>query len=73
MGSIHTYTVKSDRKPRYAVMYRNPDHKQVMKRGFTRKIDAEKYLRTIETWKDRGEYIDPSDARTTISELESRG
>lgn len=69
MGSVHAYAVKSDRKPRYAVMYRDPDHKQVMKRGFTRKIDAEKYLRTVETSKDRGEYIDPSDARSTIAEL----
>ena len=69
MGSIHSYSVKADKKPRYAVMYRDPDHKQVMKRGFTRKIDAEKYLRTVETSKDRGEYIDPIDARATVADL----
>ena len=69
MGSIHTYSVKSDKRPRYAVMYRDPDHKQVMKRGFARKIDAEKYLRSVETSKDRGEYVDPGDARATIADL----
>lgn len=69
MGSVHAYSVKSDSKPRYAVMYRDPDHKQVMKRGFTRKIDAEKWLRSVETSKDRGEYVDPADARATVRDL----
>lgn len=69
MGSIHAYTVKSDNRPRYAVMYRDPSHKQVMKRGFARKGDAEKYLRSVEVSKDRGEYVDPADARITISVL----
>lgn len=69
MGSIHTYSVKSDKKPRYMAMYRDPNNKQVMKRGFTRKIDAEKYLRSVEVSKDRGEYVDPADARATIGTL----
>lgn len=41
MGSIVTYSVKADKKPRYAVMYRDPSHKQIMKRGFARKRDEE--------------------------------
>ena len=69
MGSIHAYAVKSDTKPRYMVMYRDPSHKQVMKRGFTRKADAEKYLRGVEVSKDKGDYVDPADARVTIAAL----
>lgn len=69
MGSVHSYEVKSDRKPRYAVSYRDPSNKQVMKRGFTRKIDAEQYLRSVEVSKDRGEYVDPADARATVGRL----
>lgn len=69
MGSVHTYVVKADRKPRYAAMYRDPNNKQVMKRGFTRKADAEKFLRSVETSKDRGEYVDPADARATVGSL----
>lgn len=69
MGSVHSYAVKSDTKPRYMVMYRDPSHKQVMKRGFTRKADADQYLRSVEVSKDRGEYVDPSDARATIATI----
>ncbi len=69
MGSIHAYSVKADNRPRYAVMYRDPNHKQKMKRGFARKADAEKYLRSIEVSKDRGEYVDPADARISLSAL----
>ncbi|PKQ36527.1 MAG: site-specific integrase [Actinobacteria bacterium HGW-Actinobacteria-11] len=69
MGSVHSYSVKADRKPRYMVMYRDPNNKQVMKRGFTRKIDAEQYLRSVEVSKDRGEYVDPADARATVGIL----
>jgi len=69
MGSIHKYAVKTDSRPRYYVMYRDPSHKQVMKRGFTRKLDAEQYLRTVEVAKDRGEYIDPADAKATVATL----
>lgn len=69
MGSVHSYTVKTDRKPRYLVSYRDPNNKQRMKRGFTRKIDAEQYLRSVEVSKDRGEYVDPADARATVGNL----
>lgn len=69
MGSVHSYSVKSDVRQRYYVMYRDPSHKQVMKRGFVRKADAEKYLRTVEVAKDRGEYVDPADEKATIATL----
>ena len=69
MGSVHKYAVKSDTRTRYMVMYRDPNNKQVMKRGFTRKIDAETYLRSVEVSKDRGEYVDPADAKATIGTL----
>lgn len=69
MGSIVTYSVKADKKPRYAVMYRDPSHKQVMKRGFTRKRDAEAYLVEVEGSKNKGEYVDPADAKATIKTL----
>lgn len=69
MGSVHSYSVKTDSRPRYYVMYRDPSHKQVMKRGFTRKTDAEKYLRGVEVSKDKGDYVDPADAKVTIAAL----
>lgn len=69
MGSVYKYSVKADNKPRYMVSYRDPTNKQVLKRGFTRKTDAERYLRVNETAKDRGEYIDPADAKATVKAL----
>lgn len=48
MGSIFKYSVKSDSKPRYRVIYRDDTNKQVWKSGFTRKLDAERYLREKE-------------------------
>ncbi|MGI8392592.1 tyrosine-type recombinase/integrase [Leucobacter sp. W1038] len=69
MGSVFSYAVKTDKKPRYAVMYRDPTNKQVMKRGFTRKRDAEQYLNEVEGSKHRGEYVDPHDAKATIGRL----
>lgn len=69
MGSIIKYSVKTDNKPRYRVIYRDHTNKQVWKSGFKRKQDAERYLRDNETAKDRGEYIDPADAKVTIKTL----
>lgn len=69
MGSVVKYSVKSDSKARYRVIYRDNTNKQVWKSGFTRKYDAERYLREKETAKDRGEYIDPADARVTVKTL----
>jgi integrase len=69
MGSVHPYYVKTSKKPRFLVSYRDPSNRQVLKRGFTRKYDAERYLRTVEVSKDRGEYVDPGDAKVTIETL----
>lgn len=67
MGSVEPYD--SARGRRYVVRYRTPDRRQAMKRGFTTKRDAELYLASVETSKARGEYIDASEARVTISSL----
>lgn len=69
MGSVVKYSVKPDSKPRYRVIYRDDTNKQVWKSGFKRKLDAERYLRDVEVSKDRGEYINPADARATVAKL----
>ncbi|MDI9891940.1 tyrosine-type recombinase/integrase [Microbacterium sp. IEGM 1404] len=67
MGSVEPYLTAAGR--RYRVRWRTPDHKSRQKRGFERKADAERYLRTVEGAKDRGEYVDPASARVTVGEL----
>jgi integrase len=67
MGSVEPYPTAAGR--RYRVRWRTPDHKSRQKRGFERKADAERYLRTVEGAKDRGEYVDPAAARITVGEL----
>ena len=64
MGSVEPYQPASGR--RYCVRWRTPDHKSRRKRGFVRKVDAEKYLRDVEGAKDRGEYVDPTESRATV-------
>lgn len=67
MATIESYETKSGR--RYRVRYRTPDRRQTDKRGFTTKRDAERFARTVEVSKDRGEYIDPADSRVTVGQL----
>lgn len=67
MATIEAYETRSGR--RYRVRYRTPDRRQTDKRGFTTKRDAERFARTVEVSKDRGEYIDPADSRVTVGEL----
>lgn len=66
---IKQYTDKRTGRPRYLVRYRRPDGTQTMKRGFTRKKDAEDWLHEIESAKLRGEFIPVSAGRTRLSEL----
>lgn len=54
---------------RYRVRYRKPDHSQSTKRGFRTKRDAELWSATVEISKARGDYIDESASKITISEL----
>jgi integrase len=67
MATIESYGTQDGR--RYAVRYRKPNRRQTMKRGFRTKRDAERFASEVEVSKDRGQYIDPRDARVTIGEL----
>lgn len=67
MATIETYTTKAGQ--RYRVRYRTPDHRQTDKRGFRTKREAQAFAASVEVSKLKGEYIAPSDARTTIGEL----
>lgn len=53
----------------WRVIYNTPDHRQLQKRGFKRKLDAKEFLNTIEASKMRGEYIDLTAGKLTIKEL----
>ncbi|MBJ8344824.1 site-specific integrase [Antrihabitans sp. YC2-6] len=67
MATIESYQTASGK--RYRVRYRDPDRRQTQKRGFTTKRDAQAYAATVEVSKLKGEYISPSDGRTTVGEL----
>jgi integrase len=67
MATIESYDTQGGR--RYAVRYRKPNRRQTMKRGFRTKRDAERFASEVEVSKDRGQYIDPRDARVSIGEL----
>lgn len=66
MGSIAAYETSGGR--RYRVRYRTPDRRQTDKRGFKTKRDAEDYLASVEVSKMRGDWVDPTRARITVSE-----
>jgi len=65
MGSVESYETTSGK--RYRVQYRTPDHRNTMKRGFTTKRDAELFLASVEISKAKGEWVDPTKARTPVS------
>ena len=55
---------------RYRVRYRKPDGSQTDKRGFKRKRDAEQWAAEhVTTAKAQGSFIDPQDAKITVSEM----
>lgn len=64
MGSVEAYETASGK--RYRVQYRTPDHRNTMKRGFTTKRAAELFLATVEVSKAKGEWVDPTVARTPV-------
>lgn len=68
MGSVHAYETKAGKKL-YRISYRRPDHSQTTERGFTTKRAAELRLAEVEVAKGRGEYVNPSTAKVTISTL----
>ena len=53
MATIERYQTKSGAK-RYRVRYRTPDRRQIDKRGFRTKRDAEQFAATVEVAKMRG-------------------
>lgn len=67
MATIEAYETKAGKRNR--VRYRTPTKRQTDKRGFKTKRDAERFARTVEVAKDRGEYVAPADARVTVGEL----
>jgi integrase len=66
VGSVTPYETSSGK--RYRVRYRKPDHSQTDKRGFRTKREAEDFLATVEVAKMRGEWVDPTRSRITVSE-----
>ena len=68
MTTISSYTTRSG--IRYRVRYRKPDGSQTDKRGFKRKRDAEQWAAEhVTTAKAQGSFIDPQDAKITVSEM----
>ncbi len=68
MGSVHPYTLKSGAK-RYLVSYRGADNRQVMKRGFVRKKDAEDFEASVTVAKRDGVLVAPSKGRRTVDDV----
>jgi integrase len=70
MASIRTVHTKHGER-RYIVKYRDPSGKS-REKWHRRKVDAEKFSRTVEVDKDRGDYIDPNAGRIPFSEVADR-
>ena len=68
MATIERYETKGG-ATLYRVRYRTPDNRSTQKRGFNRKIDAQRWANTVEVNKMTGEYIAPSLGRITVAEL----
>ena len=68
MATIEKYQISSGAM-RYRVRYRTPDNRSTQKRGFKRKIDAERWANTVEVNKMSDEYIAPSLGRITVAEV----
>lgn len=67
MTTITPYDTKHGR--RWRVRYRKPDGTQTDKRGFPRKVDAERWAAENTTAIARGTYVDPQAGRRTIGGL----
>lgn len=68
MATIGKYE-NSSGETLYRVRYRDPDHRQTDKRGFTTKREAAAFAATVEVSILKGEYVSPADARQTINQL----
>lgn len=67
-GSITAYGTAAGR--RYRVRYRKPDKSQTDKRGFRTKKEAELFLASVTVSKAKGEYVDPTEGRKTLSSFQ---
>ncbi|MGW9167905.1 site-specific integrase [Agromyces sp. NPDC055658] len=67
MATVEPYQNSAGRTL-YSVRYRSADRRQRRKRGFKTKRDAERYLISVESAKDRGEWVDPGKSRVTVGE-----
>ncbi|MFR0558051.1 tyrosine-type recombinase/integrase [Pseudoscardovia radai] len=67
MATITPYETRHGR--RWRVRYRKPDGSQTDKRGFQRKVDAERWAAENTTSIARGAYVDPRAGRRTIGAL----
>lgn len=68
MATIKPYQNASG-TTQYAVRYRKPDNKMTWRRGFTRKLDAQRFAEQVEVDKRTGNYIAPKMGRVTVGEL----
>jgi len=67
MGSITAYEIGSGR--RYRVRWRDDQQKQIEKKGFRTKKEAELYLAHTAVSRSNGSYTDPGEARITVGAL----
>jgi integrase len=67
MASIKTYETSSG--TRYRVQYRKPDGKTTSKRGFKRKLDAQRWATEKESSKNHGEFVEESAGMVTLAKL----
>lgn len=69
MANVTKY-LTSRGETRYRVRYRKPDGSQTDKRGFRRKIDAERWAAEhVTVAKATGSYVDPTAGRTSVGSL----
>ena len=69
MANVVKYTT-SKGETRYQVRYRKPDGSQTKKRGFKRKLDAERWsAEHVTIAKATGSYVDPQAGRQTVASL----
>lgn len=67
MGSVQPY--KTNAGKRYVVRYKKPDNTHAAKRGFRTKREAEEYLASVSVSITQQQFVNPGDARLTISGL----
>ncbi len=71
MATIESYPTADGKL--YRVRYRMPDRRQTSKRGFSTQRDAERFLSGVEVSKDRGEWVDPTKSRITLTAWAEKG